>query len=112
MRVKIAYGDIFFSQNMIRFILKLFLVICAIKYATYSIESIGKKDDSAVPIKLYLKGLIVNPEALIISYERNISNGKVSQAKDDLRLAISLLESGGFSAEKVKLYKQKLLELN
>lgn len=110
-KTKIDYGNFFLNERMIEFYLKAFIVIFALSIVSVVFIKAIKIDDESL-VKIYLKGMIVNPESLIISYEKNLSAGKVDKALIDLRLAVGLMESNKFPFETIKIYKDKIIELN
>jgi hypothetical protein len=77
-------------------------------------KSIGKSkgDEGHQIAKIYLKGLIQNPEAFVIAAEINSSRNRDKDAAIDLRMAIALAEVNHMDSARISRYKKLLSDVN
>jgi len=102
--------SIFLSRGMLQFYVKLFLIL----FVGFQLIEMAGTRVSKIDVtraKLYLKGVITNPESLIISYEYCVKQGHYEAAEVDLKLAISLMEIHGANQNKINKYIEILNKL-
>ena len=67
-----------------------------------------KNSDGAKLAVIYIKGMVQNPAALLVSADFNDARGRLDLAIDDLKLAISLLEMHNAPAKTIEPYRIRL----
>ena len=102
-RNEINYTN-FMRSNIKAFLFKVFVIFFLVNITiTYSAKKLSISDDSVVMI--YIRGLVVNPEAFIFAHDKHFQLEKYDKAACDLRYAEGLTYRGAYS-------KDMLLKIN
>lgn len=87
----------YFKHISFSFILKVFIIFSVANILLFQFRFILREFDPAPKVKIYLKGIVSNPESLYQASLLNENQGKLEDSIIDMRLAITLLESGNYS---------------
>jgi hypothetical protein len=113
--MKIDYINIFFNKRFLEFIKKLiaiYIVFIGFTYFLfYKFESKSVEKYQYGIVKIYLRGLITNPETFIMSSDVYYKNGNFKNSMNDLVLAIGIYEKNGNNPEKVEELRKKVFQL-
>lgn len=110
--MKINYISIIFNASYVRFLIRLFSIyIVFISLSGILITKLNNKIYQKYEYtiaKIYLKGLIYNPEALIISSDIYYRENRYEKSREDLILALGIYEMNGAYPEKVKELRSRI----
>lgn len=114
--MKIDYINIFFNNKFLDFLKKLIAIYIVFIGLTslllYKFQSKSEQKYQYSIVKIYLRGLITNPETFIMSSDVYYKNGNFLNSRNDLILAIGIYEKNGNNPEKVKELRKKVHQLN
>lgn len=114
--MKIDYIHILFNKNYVTFLQKIFTVYIVFIVFTgiifSKISSSYNKNYGYEIAKNYVKGLIVNPQAFIVSSEIYYKNQRFIKARDELIYALTIYELNGKSPDAINNIKAKITFLN
>lgn len=106
--MKINYIEYLINKELIQFIIKAGIVLIVGSSLIFQFRYTLRNYDPTEKVKVYLKGVISNPEALIIAAEINIERKKYNDALVDLKLAKSLNKINKLETNKIDLEITKL----
>lgn len=106
--MKINYTEYLINKDTIQFIIKAGIVLIVGSSLIFQFRYTLRNYDPTEKVKVYLKGVISNPEALIIAAEINIERKKYNDALVDLKLAKSLNKINKLETNKIDLEITKL----
>ena len=106
--MKLLNRSAFFKYVNLSFILKVFIIFSVINILLLELRYIFKEADPSPKIKIYLKGLITNPESLFQGSLGLEKQGRIDDSIIDMKLAISLVETGNYSPTIKSRYEIRL----
>jgi hypothetical protein len=106
--MKINYIEYLINKDTIQFIIKAGIVLIVGSSLIFQFRYTLRNYDPTEKVKVYLKGAISNPEALIIAAEINIKKKKYDEALVDLKLAKSLNKINRIETSKIDLEIKEL----
>lgn len=109
--MKLLNRSEFFKYVNLSFILKVFITLSVINILLFELRNILREVDPSTKVKIYLKGVITNPESLFQASLDLEKNGRIDDAILDMKLAISLVEVGNFSPTTKSRYAIRLKNL-
>ena len=106
--MKILNKSDFFNYVSLSFILKVVILFSVVNILLFELRFILRDFDPSPKIKIYLKGVISNPESLYQASLALENQGKFEDSILDIKLAITLLESGNYSSITKSRYADRL----
>lgn len=106
--MKLLNKSDFLNYVNLSFILKIIIFFSVINILLFEFRFIMKELDLSPKTKIYLKGAISNPESLYQASLELENKGKFEDSILDMKLAITLLESGNYSSITKSRYADRL----